>query len=137
MQVLKEEIGLAIDLFTWWTVSISWNIFFLIVAGFFLYASSRSKRKEDKAKESEEKIENRSIDEREDKIQFRTKAASLVKDFIFVWILLGLLVFYIFSVRLGTGAFAQTVFAVGNILVEAFLIFYLFRNREKIGRKAK
>jgi hypothetical protein len=47
---------------------------------------------------------------------------------------MGLLVFYIFSVQLGTGLLSQIVFASGNIIVEAILIFYLLKNRDKIKR---
>lgn len=123
---------LAIDLFTWWAFSISWSIAFLIAAGFYLYGSSRPKRKEDKPKENEQKTkDNRSIGGRANAIQFRAKAGSIVKDFIFVWVLLGLLVFYIFSVRLGTGSFSEIVFASGNIFVEALLVLYLFVSRER------
>jgi hypothetical protein len=129
---------LAIDLFTWWEISISWSIAFLIVAGLYLYASSRPKNKGDKPKESKQKMnDNNSIGGREDKIRFRAKAGHIIKDFIFVWILLGLLVFYIISVQLGTGAFSGTVFAGGNIVFEALIIFYLIRNRDKIRPKNK
>jgi hypothetical protein len=105
----------TIDLFTWWAISISWSIVFLIVAGFYLYASSGAKRKKDT------RVGN----------QLKAKAVSVSKNFIFVWILLGLLVFYIFSVQLGTGTLSESVFALGNIVVEALLVFYLFRNRDK------
>jgi hypothetical protein len=109
---------LTIDLFIWWAISISWSIAFLIVAGFYLYARSKAKRKEDT------RVGN----------QLKAKAVSISKNFIFVWILIGLLVFYIFSVRLGTGALSESVFALGNIVVEALLVFYLFKNRDKTKR---
>jgi hypothetical protein len=124
---------LTIDLFTWWTISISWSIAFLIVAGLYLYASSGAKHKEDRRIEDRE----RSLEaprERTRRIQLKAKVVSVSKNFIFVWILLGLLVFYIFSVRLGTGTLPELVFALGNIIVEAFLVFYLFRNRDKTRR---
>ena len=68
------------------------------------------------------------------RIQLKAKAIGVSKNFIFVWILLGLLVFYIFSVKLGTGKFSEVIFALGNIAVEVLLIFYLFRNRDKTMR---
>ena len=124
---------MTIDLFAWWAISISWSIVFLIVAGFYLYASSRAKRKEDTREESKRKMnDEHSVRARGYKTQLKAKAGSIVKNFIFVWILLGLLVFYIFSVQLGTGTLSEVVFAVGNIVVEALLVFYLLRNRDKM-----
>jgi len=64
-------------------------------------------------------------------IRIRAETLSVSKNFIFVWVLLGLLVFYIFSVKLGTGRFSEFVFALGNVAVEILLIVYLFRNRDK------
>jgi Ca2+/Na+ antiporter len=169
---------LTIDLFTWWTISISWNIVFLIVAGLYLYTSSKAKRNKAEVREETKPRVNReqlievgtypalilisivgafaqtmwwllpgciffllaliTTMERQHKeshgIQFRTKAVSTSKNFIFVWVLLGLLVFYIFSVKLGTGKFSEFIFALGNIAVEVLLIFYLFRNRDKARR---
>jgi di/tricarboxylate transporter len=118
MWVLEEETNVTIDLFTWWVISISWSIAFLIVAGFYLYSISKAKRKEDTRVGT----------------QLKAKALRISKNFIFVWILLGLLVFYIFSVQLGTGRLSESVFALGNIIVEALLVFYLFRNRDKTRR---
>jgi len=124
---------LTIDLFTWWAISISWSIAFLIVAGFYLYASSRPKRKEDTREESKRKTnDEHSVKARTYKTQLKATAGSIAKNFIFVWILLGLLVFYIFSVQLGTGTLPEAVFAAGNIVVEALLVFYLLKNRDKI-----
>ena len=129
---------LTIDLFAWWAISISWSIVFLIVAGFYLYASSRAKRKEDTREESKRKMnDEHSVRARAYKTQLKAKAGSIAKDFIFVWILLGLLVFYIFSVQLGTGTLSEVVFAVGNIVVEALLVFYLLRNRDKMPAEEK
>jgi hypothetical protein len=48
-------------------------------------------------------------------------------DFIFVWVLLGLLIFYIVSINIGSA----TVFAAGNIFVEALLVAYLLKNRKR------
>jgi hypothetical protein len=129
---------LTIDLFTWWTISISWNIVFLIAAGFYLYAASRPKRRED----SSEVTKQKTNDEHSAKvpvhtIPFKAKVGRIAKNFIFIWILLGLLFFYVFSVRLGTGPLPQAVFASGNIAVEALLVLYLFKYRDKTGRRAK
>jgi Flp pilus assembly protein TadB len=121
---------LTIDLFAWWTICISWNIVFLIVAGLYLYANSRAKRNEYTREETNRKMKDEhSV--RPYKTQLKATAGRIAKNFIFIWILLGLLVFYIFSVQLGTGRLSEVVFAMGNIVVEALLVFYLFRNREK------
>jgi hypothetical protein len=89
------------------------------MAGFYLYASSsKAKHKEDT------RVRN----------ELKAKTVSIFTNFVFVWILLGLLAFYIFSVHLGTGRFPELVFAFGNILVEALLVVYLFRNRDKTTR---
>jgi hypothetical protein len=121
------------DLFVWWAISISWSIVFLIVASFYLYANSRAKRKEDTREENKRKMNGEhSVRMRGYKTQFKAMARRIAKNFIFVWILLGLLVFYIFSVQLGTGTLPEAVFAVGNIVVEALLVIYLLRNRDKM-----
>jgi amino acid transporter len=108
----------ALDLFAWWALSISFSSIFLVVISTYLYFGSRTKRT--------------------DKAEEQAKGANTVKlvtNFAFVWVLLGLLVFYIFSVQLGAGTFSEAVFAFGNIIVEALLIFYLLRARE--NRPAK
>jgi len=120
-----------IDLFAWWAISISWSIAFLIAAGLYLYSSSRAKHTEDAEKEKSRQSRETGEDKSAHKIQLKTKAITTSKNFIFVWILLGLLIFYIFSVKLGTGKVSELVFALGNITVEALLIFYLFHNRDK------
>jgi hypothetical protein len=76
----------------------------MIVIGIYLYTSSRAERKEGAQKWS---------------------LIKLVKDFTFTWILLGLLVFYIISINIGS----STIFAIGNIVVEVILILYILRNR--------
>jgi hypothetical protein len=121
---------LTISLFTWWEISISWSITFLIVIGVYLYGSSKTGQRGDAEKEKGKRleIEETSVAHR---IERKARVIKVIKDFTFVWILLGLLVFYIFSVKLGTGRFSELVFALGNIFVEALLLFYLFRNRDK------
>jgi len=95
----------SIDLFTWWAICISGGSVFLTLVSIYLYTSSRAKRREGK--------------------QASKKATNIVKNFIFVWILLSLLVFYIISINIGS----LVIFAAGNIVVEALLILYLIRNR--------
>jgi uncharacterized membrane protein len=98
---------LLLDLFTWWIISISWSIAFLIVVGIYLYADSNKKRKESN--------------------QSTWNAATLVKNFTFIWILASLLVFYIISVKTGS----STLFAIGNIIVVAILIILVVKNSSK------
>ena len=95
--------GLIINLFTWWIISISWSIAFMIVTGIYLYVNSRAERKKDAQKQSLLKV---------------------VKDFRFSWILVCLLIFYIITIYLASA----TLFAVGNIVVEVVLILYIVRN---------
>ena len=129
---------LAIGLFTWWEISISWNIVFLIVAGLYLYESSRPKRKEDSSEQTKQKMnDEHPVRAPAYRIRAKAKVGRIAKNFIFVWILMGLLVFYIFSVQLGTGLLSQIIFASGNIIVEAILIFYLLKNRDKLGPRTK
>lgn len=51
----------------------------------------------------------------------------MAADFAFVWFLLGLLIFYIVSV----GERSQLLFALGNIVVEALLLGYVFLARRR------
>ncbi|MCJ7423838.1 hypothetical protein MUP01_06165 [Candidatus Bathyarchaeota archaeon] len=96
-----------IDLFTWWTITISGGAIFHTLVSIYLYAGTRANRER-----SKRTIKN---------------AISLMKNFVFVWVLLGLLIFYILSINIGS----DIVFAAGNILVEALLIVYLIRNRKR------
>jgi len=97
---------LQIDLFSWWVISISWSIVFLVCVSIYLYANSKTKRNEDKG-ETENRIKR------------------LGKDFVFVWVLISLLVFYIVSVNVGSSA----LFAAGNIIIEVILIAYLAKSK--------
>jgi Flp pilus assembly protein TadB len=56
------------------------------------------------------------------------KIPSYVK-FAFVWVLAGLLVFYIVSVYLNS----TPLFAIGNIVVEVLLVLYLLKNKTRQG----
>jgi len=103
-----------IGLFAWWALSISCSIIFLTLISIYLYIDSKSRRRETVQK---------TVKKRD--------SARLVKSFAFVWVLLGLLVFYIFSIQLGASVQTEVVFAVGNIVVEVLLVLYLLRNREQ------
>lgn len=96
-----------IDLFSWWVISISGGSIFLMLVSIFLYVNSRPKRKES--------------------VGIIKNAVDLVKDFVFVWILLDLLVFYIISIKIGSAL----IFAAGNIFVENLLLVYLIKNRQR------
>jgi len=106
---------MEIDLFTWWALSISCSSIFLTLVSIYLFIDTKSRRKEG--------------------IPKKTNAFGIVRNFVFVWVLLGLLVFYIFSINLGAGVLSEAVFTAGNIAVEALLVLYLLRNKEKEPEK--
>ena len=95
------------NLFGWWISSITFNIVFVIFASIYLY--------------------------RRRKILAQPLTGSRIvrwaKDFVFVWILLGLLVLYVVSV--GQGSYI--LFAVGNIVVEIVLIYYVVHNGRSVA----
>lgn len=95
-----------IDLFAWWAITISAGSMFHTLVSIYLYANTRARREK-----SERATKN---------------AVSLMKNFVFVWVLLGLLIFYIVSIQIGS----DMVFAAGNIFVEAILIVYLIKNKK-------
>jgi hypothetical protein len=97
---------LNLDLFAWWAISISGGIAFLILVSIYLYAKSRSK------------------DTGSSGLKAKVKVG---KDFVFVWVLIGLLIFYIATVNIGSAI----IFAAGNIIVESILIVYLIKNRQE------
>jgi Flp pilus assembly protein TadB len=106
----KGRIDMAeIDLFTWWALSISFSSIFLTLISVYLYRDSISRR--------------------EKSIQKKSSIFRIGKDFVFVFVLLGLLIFYIFSVQLGAGVMSEAVFVAGNIVVEVLLVVYLIRNK--------
>lgn len=94
-------------LFLKWALSISGGTIFLLIVSIYLHRDTRHKRG--------------------DTERGKRKVSHLVKDFVFVWVLIGLLVFYIVSVELGSAL----IFAVGNIVVEGLLIAYAIQNREE------
>ena len=92
------------ELFNWWVTTISWSIVFLVCVSAYLYVRSGTK--------------------------LRTSSngkTKLLRNFIFVWILLSLLLLYIISINRGSAI----LFAIGNIVVEAMLIIYLLKNKSK------
>ena len=94
------------ELFPWWAIVISAGIAFLTLVSIYLYVSQRKKFVENKTK---------------------TSITRVVVDFIFVWVLFGLLLLYIVSI----GNSSITLFAVGNIVVEIVLVIYLLKNKTK------
>jgi hypothetical protein len=84
----------------WWAASIVWSIAFLIVVSLFLYL----KRKGRVSGES---------------------ARGKLSDFVFVFVLVGLLALYIATINRAS----SLLFAVGNIVVEAILVVYTMRNK--------
>ena len=87
-------------LLIWWVISISWSIAFLIAVSFYLYARRK--------KTAEDSVRGR------------------LGDFVFVFVLLGLLALYIVSINRAS----SVIFALGNIVVEVVLVFYTMRNRK-------
>jgi len=95
------------ELFAFWALCISGGSIFLTLVSIYLYRSSRTRRNENNGN--------------------KQSTVRLVKNFIFVWVLLSLLVFYIFSIHVGSAI----IFAAGNIVVEIVLILYLLKNRKE------
>jgi len=91
------------DLLGWWSISISWSAVFLIGVSLYLYWDRRKRFTEGT------------------QVLGRVK----LKDFVFVWILAGLLGLYIVSIY----RTSSLVFAAGNLIVEAILIVYTIRNK--------
>lgn len=97
------------DLFGWWIATITWSIAFPIVVSLYLYRRRSGKQ----PAHPERKL-------------------GLLRDFTFVWFLAGLLVFYVVTVSQGSAL----VFAVGNIVVEALLLLYVFRSGKVAAQAA-
>jgi len=94
------------QLFVWWIATITWSILFPIAVSVSLYR--RRKRSAQPAPRG--------------RFQW-------VRDFTFVWFLLGLLIFYIVAVGRGSPLF----FGLGNIVVEGLLLLYVFRASRSSG----
>jgi len=86
------------SLFLWWEVSIVWCTLFIVAVSLYLYADTRHKRHPEK----------------------HTNPATTVANFAFVWTLIVLLGLYILTAT----QTSQTIFILGNIIVEAFLLLY-------------
>jgi hypothetical protein len=92
-------------LFELWEITITWSIAFLLLVSFYLYG----KRKRPAAT-----------------ARPPSGRGTFLKDFTFVWVLVFLLVFYIVTVDLRS----FVLFAVGNVFVEIFLVYYILKSRK-------
>jgi Flp pilus assembly protein TadB len=101
---------MQLDLFGWWVLSISSSIVFLTLVSIYIYGTRNGRSGETKQK--------------------GTLKDAIVK-FAFVWVLIGLLVFYIVTVQMRS----SLVFAAGNIVVEIALIAYLLKNKTSPRQK--
>jgi hypothetical protein len=88
-----------------WEVTITWGISFLVLVSFYLYG--KRKRPAGMAR-------------------MPSGRGTFLKDFTFVWVLMFLLVFYIVTVNLRS----FVLFALGNVIVEVFLVYYIFKSRK-------
>lgn len=93
-------------------ISISFSIVFLTLVSVYLYANRACKRSGEKQK---------------------TTTYGVATNFTFVWILIGLLFFYITAVKIRS----SLIFAAGNIVVEVILIAYLLKNKDAGGGETK
>jgi uncharacterized membrane protein len=96
----------SVTLFDWYVITISFSIVFLIVTSILLYSRRRVAA---------------------GSVRTRASVSQIVRDFIFVWILISLLALYIVTVMVAS----YPLFATGNIIVELLLLFYVYRNRPK------
>ena len=96
------------ELFSWWAMTISWGIVFLVVVSTYLYIGSR-----------------KSLERRRSRIG--EGMLNLIRDFVFVWVLLSLLILYIVSI----GNSSSILFAAGNVIIEIILFVYAIKNRTK------
>jgi hypothetical protein len=94
------------NLMVFWGVCISWSALFLTAVSTYLYVDSRKSRE-----------------------RSAHATSRFVRDFVFVWVLLGLLGLYIVSIDRAS----SIVFASGNVVVEALLIAYTVKNRPREG----
>jgi hypothetical protein len=109
MQVLKEENFMLPyqELFTWWAIVIGAGIGFIVIVSVYLYVSQLKKLKEN--------------------TQTKTGIIRIGKDFVFVWVTLILLTLYIVSI----GNSSSLIFALGNIIIEIFMVIVLLKNKSK------
>jgi hypothetical protein len=88
------------DLLIWWAVSIIWSIVFLIAVSLFLYAKRKNRVTGD-------------------------PGPRKLSDFVFVFVLIGLLALYIASIN----RTSSVLFAIGNVVVEVILVVYTVKNK--------
>ena len=91
------------QLFGWWIASITFNILFVVAASIYLYRIRKHR-------------------ESGDGLSLGQKIARVARDYMFVWFLLGLLIFYIYSI----GQASYLLFLAGNLVVEVLLIAYIY-----------
>jgi uncharacterized membrane protein len=91
------------NLYGWWSISITFCAIFLIAVSLYLYWDRRKRFVEGT----------------------RILSRIRLRDFIFVWVLVGLLGLYIVSIY----RISAFVFAAGNLIVEAILVVYTIRNK--------
>ncbi|MGA1974399.1 MAG: hypothetical protein ABSG92_02080 [Conexivisphaerales archaeon] len=94
----------ALGLFDYYIITISFSIAFILAVSLFLY----SKRKGPAAGG-----------------QVRTSVRTTLANFTFICVLTALLVFYIVTVYIRS----YMLFAIGNIVVELLLVYYVMKNR--------
>lgn len=99
------------NLFGWWISSITFNILFVIFASIYLYRRRN----------------------RQSRIETGSRIVRWVKDFVFVWILLALLILYVVSI--GEGSYI--LFAGGNIAVEIVLVAYAVQSGKPSGTSSQ
>lgn len=93
-------------LFNIWVTTISFSIVFIAIVSFYLYTKRKSPA---------------GID------QPHPGLRKFASDFVFVWVLLALLIFYIVTISVTS----PVMFAVGNIAVELVLILYIVRSKKR------
>jgi hypothetical protein len=96
-------------LFSWWIWSITFNVAFVIAASIYLYTRRKRPHKE--------------------QLTGIGKVVRVLKDFVFVWVLSGLLIFYVYAV----GVASASLFAAGNVVVEVLLVVYQL----KVGKSSE
>jgi hypothetical protein len=93
------------SLFELWVITITWSIVFLILVSFFLYRKRRTPAR----------------------LETRAGLKRFVGDFVFVWVLMALLVFYVVTIDAGS----DRLFIAGNLAVELFLVYYIMKNKKR------
>jgi hypothetical protein len=93
------------NLIAFWGVSITWSALFLTAVSVYLYMDSRKNRTQGG--------------------QTIAGHFRFVRDFVFVWVLLGLLGLYIVSIDRRS----SILFGAGNVIVEALLVVYAAKSR--------